>query len=172
MNNKSEAGLYGQPGVIRTFTGIYIDVFDPKPEDICIEDIAHALSNICRFGGHTDKHYSVAEHSFRVAMVVSEENELAALLHDASEAYLMDIPTPIKKALPDYYKWEYRLMEVIAEKFGFQYPFTDEVKRADELLLHTEWSEMMTLVEGYEPETPESAKELFMYAFNQITARP
>lgn len=164
--------LHSKPGVIRTFTGKYIDVFNPKPEDICIEDIAHALSNICRFGGHTFKHYTVAEHSVRVSMIVSERNKLAALLHDASEAYLLDIPTPIKKALPDYYKWEYALMEVIAEKFGFKYPLVNTVMWADELMLEAEWKELMLRVKSYKPKSSATAKKLFLHEFNKLTNQP
>jgi hypothetical protein len=131
--------LYGVDGVIRTFTGEYINISDPKPEEIHIEDIAHALSLHCRFGGHTRDHYSVAEHSIWVMNMVSEEFKLSALLHDASEAYLMDIPSPIKKLIPDYIKIEDNLMTAIAESLGFQYPLPSAVKEADKFALEWEW---------------------------------
>src|SRR5690606_26745918 len=100
---------------IRTFTGQYINVFDPKPDLIRIEDIAHALSQMPRFGGHLPVFYSVAQHSLACAHKVSSRNALAALLHDASEAYLMDIPKPIKNNLHNYKETEHALMEVIAQ---------------------------------------------------------
>lgn len=132
-----------EPGVIRTFTGKMINVFEPDPDLICIEDIAHALSNLCRFGGHTRRFYSVAEHSLRVAAIVPEKHKIAGLLHDASEAYLVDLPSPIKYFIPKYQEYEQNLMLAIAEKFGFDYPLHSEVVRADRQLLEVEWGEMM-----------------------------
>lgn len=132
-----------EPGVIRTFTGKMINVFEPDPELICIEDIAHALSNLCRFGGHTSRFYSVAEHSLRVAAIVPFKHRIAGLLHDASEAYLVDLPSPIKYFIPKYQEYEQNLMLAIAEKFGFGFPLHSEVVRADRQLLEVEWGEMM-----------------------------
>jgi uncharacterized protein len=74
-----------EPDCIRTYTGLYINVFNPKPEMIEIEDIAHALSFQCRFGGHLPKFYSVAQHSLNCSYLVKEPAlKLTALLHDAS----------------------------------------------------------------------------------------
>lgn len=81
---------------IRTYTGILFDPFHPKIEDINIYDIAHALSNECRYAGHCSKFYSVAEHSVIISKLCSEENALTGLLHDGSEAYVKDLPRPIK----------------------------------------------------------------------------
>ena len=131
------------PRAIRTYMGKDVDVFDTDPDSILIEDIAHALASICRFGGHTPYHYSVAEHSICCMLSVSCDNMLAALLHDASEAYLCDIPRPIKAEMPEYKKIEDKLMGVIAGKFGFQYPLHPEVKAVDEQMLSVEWDTMM-----------------------------
>jgi len=125
---------------IRTFSGQYVNVFEPDPEKINIIDIAHALSMQCRFGGHLPNFYSVAQHSIVVASIVSKEHKIAALLHDASEAYLMDIPRPIKIRLANYKEIEDGLMKVIAEKFGFEYPLSEDVKEADEKRLKIEWN--------------------------------
>jgi hypothetical protein len=82
----------------QTFTGRQFWPCDPRPEDVCLEDIAHHLALMCRFGGACRVFYSVAEHSVRVAELVwdrtngDREAALAGLLHDASEAYLVDIP--------------------------------------------------------------------------------
>ena len=131
------------PDCIRTFTGIYMNVFNPTPGMICIEDIAHALSNQCRFGGHLPSFYSVAQHSICCSRYVNEEQKLAALLHDASEAYLLDIPRPIKNHLRDYKQIEDKLMKLISEKFGFDYPLHNDIKLADELALVAGWDCLM-----------------------------
>src|SRR5690349_18842227 len=96
---------------IATFTGKRWFLTDPDPADVDIDDIAHALSMICRFGGHTKQFYSVAEHSVRVAnaMEIAGCGALACLhglIHDAPEAYLGDIVRPLKYSLTDYRVWE------------------------------------------------------------------
>lgn len=123
---------------IQTFSGKAFFPFDPRPDQIDIEDIAHALSNICRFTGHTDIFYSVAEHSVRVARLVEPEYRLAALLHDASEAYLSDISAPIKPFLPDYVALEKRIEKAIAYRFSLPYSMHPSIKEADRVMLHTE----------------------------------
>lgn len=126
---------------IQTYTGKKFWAFDPKPEEINIVDIAHALSLQCRFNGQCDIFYSVAAHSVNVAEFIAQtyhekdqfylecgidcEDEkieyddmvLWGLLHDASEAYLPDVPRPIKKFLPEYKKVEDGIMTAVAEKF-------------------------------------------------------
>ncbi len=101
---------------IETFSGLYVDPLNMKKEDIRIVDIAHALSMQCRFSGHTSNHYSVAEHSVHVSTRLGNDAlGLIGLLHDASEAYLVDIPAPIKH-LPEmgaYRQWEERLQNTI-----------------------------------------------------------
>ena len=128
---------------IRTNSGLMMNIFEPTLEMICIEDIAHALANMPRFGCHLNRFYSVGQHSIACARLVSKENKLAALLHDASEAYMLDIPTPIKNRLPDYKKYEHALMLKIAEKFGFDYPLNKELKDADRKMLETEWEALV-----------------------------
>lgn len=158
-----------KPGVIRTYTGKIFNVFDPDPDMICIEDIAHALSNLCRFGGHTDDFYSVAEHSYRVLVEVPRALKLQALLHDASEAYLVDMPSPIKYYMPQYREFEDKLMHVIAGKFGFEYPLSDIVRRADKYLQQLEW-ERFIIKERYwwSPYTNEDAELLFLNHYKII----
>lgn len=162
------------PNCIRTFTGKYFNVFEPTLEMICIEDIAHSLSNQCRFGGHLPVFYSVAEHSlFCSRLVVSPKYCLAALLHDASEAYFIDIPSPVKKRLSNYKEIENNLMSLIAEKFGFEYPLNPYVKRIDELALEIEWRELMLKnVEGKDRMIKplyRNAKTEFLNAFDKLT---
>lgn len=128
---------------LQTYTGIPFYPLDPRPGDINIEDIAHALSNICRYGGHCAKFLSVAQHSCIVSKLIPKGMELWGLLHDASEAYLVDIPRPIKEYLPDYHKIENACIKAIAEKFGLQLPIPEEVKIADNAVLKLERERLM-----------------------------
>lgn len=159
-----DAGL----GIIRTYTGIMFDVFNPVPENICIEDIAHSLSNQCRFAGHVTKYYSVAEHSIKCAEMVGRELALQALLHDASEAYLVDIPSPLKIALPEYIEMEAKLMQVISEKYGFGWPLHHQVKRADRSMLEIEHNNLV-LESNWVTMPPEYARAKFLELFDKIT---
>lgn len=134
----SNENLY-TPDCIRTFTGKYVNVFDVDADTIVIEDICHALSMQCRFGGHLTNFYSVGQHSVEASYLLPLEYKLDGLLHDASEAYLLDIPRPIKEKLSNYKEIEKGLMEIIADKFGFEYPLNGAVKRIDEFLLNSEW---------------------------------
>lgn len=135
---------------IQTFTGRKFWPLDPRVEDVCLEDIAHALSNACRFNGHTRCFYSVAEHSVFVAMKAPLKHRLAALMHDASEAYLCDLPRPVKHNVVGYAEAENRVMNVIAQKFGFDLPLDPIIKELDNriiaderemLLAKVKWSE-------------------------------
>lgn len=159
------------PNCIRTFTGKYVNVFEPTPEMICIEDIAHSLSFQCRFGGHLPEFYTVAQHSILCSQMVEKEFKLAALLHDASEAYILDIPSPIKKGLSNYKEIEDNLMKVIAAKFDFKYPLPTEVKLADLGLLNLEWNSLMIneQKDDFEYMTSKYAKATFLEIFNRLT---
>jgi hypothetical protein len=163
-----EENLY-TPNCIRTFTGIYMNVFEPTLDMICIEDIAHALSNQCRFGGHLPEFYSVAQHSLLCCGLAEEEYQLQALLHDASEAYLLDIPRPVKQGLSNYKEIENKLMLLIASKFGFQYPLDQQVKLIDEEMLKIEWHGLMlSRKPPFECWTPAYAKEMFLKTFDEL----
>ena len=170
---------------IQTFTGIQFWPLDPRPEEIVIEDIAHALSLLCRFNGHCKRFYSVAEHSVHVERLLSPEMKLLGLLHDASEAYIADIPSPVKRNLPDYKKIETNLLRAIAERFGLlSWPMSSEVKHADAVMLATEKVALM----GKEPAPwhkmpdpvdvgmiqcwgPSEAEEEFLMTFNALTTK-
>ena len=159
------------PDCIRTFTGIYVNVFEPTPEMFCIEDIAHSLSQQCRFSGHLPQFYSVAEHSILCAGYVKYDSKLGALLHDATEAYMLDIPSPIKKRLKDYKEIENKLMECIAFTFGFEYPLSKDIKKVDEIILKTEWNELMLNNNNkncFACYSPKQAEAIFLRTFNQL----
>lgn len=129
---------------IATFTGRLVDVFDLQPEDICIEDIAHALSQLNRYGGHTAFPYSVAQHSIIMARELeyrgySKEVCACALLHDADEAYLVDLPNPIKgeDAFAFYRVLGDAIYRVVAKALGVQpsiYPIIRDLDR--EMVYH------------------------------------
>jgi hypothetical protein len=121
---------------IETYSGKIFHILKPKPDEVDIDDIAHALSNTCRFGGHCKVFHSVAEHSVLVSYMT--KNPLEGLLHDASEAYITDLPSPVKHQLPDYKNIETGIMKVICKKFGLEYPLSPDVKDADVAQLKTE----------------------------------
>jgi len=110
---------------IITYTGKKIRLTNPQPEDICIDDISIALSNLCRFNGHVGEFLSVSDHSLHVLKIVSEKTRArdvlrAALLHDASEAYLGDMSTPLKSLCRDYQGIELLFQGVIEQRFDLQ----------------------------------------------------
>lgn len=129
---------------IQTLSGQAFHYKDPKPEEVNIFDIAGALARQCRYGGHCHKFYSVAEHCVHVASKASNHLKLTALMHDASEAYLVDIPRPVKPLLANYYELENQIMEVISERFVFEWPMPDEIKQLDTAILTDERIQNMT----------------------------
>ena len=133
---------------LETFTGVVFNTVDPMPSDVRIEDIAHGLSLLCRFGGQCSTFYSVAQHSIRVADSLHHHphpTPLLGLLHDAQEAYLCDLPRPIKAQLPDYSEMEHRIQEAIMSCFGLSLSFEDQerIARADEQELYNEARQFM-----------------------------
>jgi hypothetical protein len=133
---------------MQTYTGRQFWPVDPRPEEIFIEDIAHALSLACRYAGHCMRFYSVAEHSVLVSQNLPDHLKLWGLLHDASEAYLVDIPRPLKPFLTNYRELEDGVMEAVCKKFGLDYiadPFAmpSDVKAVDNRILHDEQAQIM-----------------------------
>ena len=133
---------------IEPYSGIHVTPLSPKPGMICLGDIAHALSQQCRFAGHCKKFYSVAEHCVHVSHLVPPDFRKHALLHDAGEAYLMDIPRPLKKHMGflmnghfmPYRAIEEHLMEIIAAHFGIRWDgMPPEVREVDNRMLVTEY---------------------------------
>lgn len=116
---------------------------DPRPEDFDIEEIAESLAKACRYAGHCSGFYSVAEHSVHVSRCVPEEFALTALLHDATEAYLVDVPRPIKQYLVGYHEIEAALWEAIARRYGCHVEMPQCVKDADNAVLLAEQQQIM-----------------------------
>lgn len=154
--------------IVRTHSGKMIDVLNPDPALITIDDIAHALAYIPRFGGHLDKPYSVAQHCIAVCRhsAVPLREKLGALMHDASEYLLLDMPSPIKRHLPDYKAMEAKLTEVIEKKYGFE--MTVSIKGADMLVTEAEYLSMHEKeFETHILSAPE-AKEMFLSEFYKL----
>ncbi len=170
-----EEDLYTK-GCIRTFTGIYVDILNPTPEMFCIEDIAHALSQIPRFGGHLPIWYSVACHSISCARMSVKDNNpdsitYDCLMHDCSEAYLGDVMSPLKKLIPQYSEIEERFMNILSKKFNFEYPLNKEVKRIDNLILEREWSHLFlngNQQRGITPKKNELVYNDFLNIFKEL----
>lgn len=119
---------------------------DPRADEVYIDDIAHALSNQCRFAGHCREFYSVAQHSVLVSYQVPAEDALWGLLHDASEAYLVDLPRPVKRASEigvAYTRAETAVMAVICDRFGLPREEPSSIKEADNVVLMTEARDIM-----------------------------
>ena len=145
-----------RPGTIRTFTGLYIDPWEPDFSVVRIKDIAHGLANQCRFNGHSRFFYSVAEHSVIVSKLVPPELALWGLLHDAPEYILGDCVTPIKAKLPDFQDLEDQWMVQISSRYIADDKYWNvvpgEVKAADAEALAIELHHL--LGHGPKPETP------------------
>lgn len=166
-------------------SGEYFDYTDPAGSNFTIWDIAVALGKICRYGGHCNDFYSVAEHSVYVSQIVGPEWQLQALLHDATEAFMVDIPRPLKQLLPEYSRMEDELAEVIYAKLGVPYPFHPSVKKADMIMLLTELRQIMPnpndhwpCTDGLEPADikieclmPHQATSLFMQRYLDLSAK-
>lgn len=167
------AELLHQPGHIRTVSGIMFSVLDPGAHMVKIEDIAHALSMLPRFGGHLPEFYSVAQHCVRCAHLAPESLKLDALMHDAAEAYVMDLPRPIKYRMPEYKAAENRIFEILAYCFKLSDPIPKKVKIIDEFMLIQEWQQLAL---GRDPKDPkdllvpwtrETAKANFLRIFKK-----
>jgi len=123
---------------IRLSSGLMFDYDDPGACPVTIEDIAQALSNVCRFAGHIPHFYSVAQHAWNVSRIVPAEHALTALLHDTAEAFTNDLPTPLKAAVPVFRELDERIEQAMAARFGFAFPLPPEVRLADARMLRIE----------------------------------
>lgn len=129
---------------IVTASGIYFDLLTPNPRDVTICDIAAALGKLCRYTGHTDTFYSVAQHSVITSHLVPAEHALQALLHDAAEAYVGDVSSPLKALLAERYRAiERRVQCAIFATFGVPLDMHEEVHIADRFLLAWERRDLL-----------------------------
>lgn len=135
---------------MQTFSGQQFWPLDPRPEEVSILDIAHALSLTCRYNGHCREFYSVGQHSIEVASLVWSESgddkaALWGLMHDAAEAYVGDMIRPLKRSFPAYCEVEERVMRAIANRFNLPWapPYLEAIHRADNVMLATEARDLM-----------------------------
>lgn len=128
---------------IETYSGIKFDFLEPTPEQISIVDIAHSLGMQCRYTGHCNRFYSIAEHSLLVSDLCPDEYKLYGLLHDSSEAYLTDVASPVKPFLQNYKMMECKVMNAIVEKYDLSDHFPEEVHLADMRALQIEIRQLM-----------------------------
>uniref|UniRef100_I2Q2Q9 Phosphohydrolase n=1 Tax=Desulfovibrio sp. U5L TaxID=596152 RepID=I2Q2Q9_9BACT len=123
----------------QTFSGRAFDLVNPEPSMVAIKDIAQSLANQCRFNGHTRRYYSVAEHCLYVSRAMpTRQLRLIALLHDATEAYVGDMTTPLKALLPDFRVIEHRIWQAVCGRFRLPEEILVEVQIADQRMLSTE----------------------------------
>ena len=140
------------PNYITTYTGIHFYPTEPKSEDLDIRDIAHALSLLCRGNGHVKYFLSVGQHCIRCAREASARGygdriALICLLHDASEAYMSDVPRPTKREIPVYTEWEEHLLAIIYEKYLGGQPTEEEahiMKQIDDDVLYYDLLELLS----------------------------
>ena len=168
---------------IQTYTCKKFDINNFTDFDFCIEDIAHALSNQCRFSGHVKKFYSVAQHSVLVSFNCDPVFALQGLLHDASEAYLLDIPSPFKSTsiFEEYKKKEKAVQSLIYKRFNVPIDEHPSVKDSDRKLLATEARDFMSpkhpdwnypvepLIHKIKPLVPTQAKKQFLLRFKELS---
>jgi uncharacterized protein len=162
-------------------------LLEPRVEDIDIIDIAHSLSQQCRWTGHCAYHYSVAQHSYYCSLIGPPEEAFVRLMHDASEAFISDLNRPMKHytdAGDAYLKVEERIEEAIGKRFGFSKPWPESVKIADNIMLYAEkaqitayrFDESEDWLEGRAPDTDilispwtcEVAESMFLGRFYEL----
>lgn len=173
LSNESDPASHST-NWINSAGGRKVDLRNPDPDAIDIIDIAHALSMICRFNGHVDKFYSVAEHCVVTSHLVPQEGLLPlwALLHDAAEAYLGDVTSPLKALLPDYQSIEENFENILMKKFGIVGPKPAEVVSADRAALVLEAGELISEVHEEWRLPEEWADPLMVYQNVYIAALP
>ena len=160
---------------IRTYTGQYVDVFDPKPETITLIDLGIGQAYENRWSNQNRVHYSVAQHACMVHDMLPDWMQRQSIFHDSSEGILGDLARPIKKCMPEFEKIENQLMEVIAKKYRFDWPKYPEVDLVDKAFMSLEHAAFMLSKNPsiMEPWTAEKALfEWLRRAINSLDSHP
>lgn len=183
---QADRGQRRQGDFMQTATGRKFWPMDPRADEVFIEDIAHSLALQCRYAGHCLRFYSVAEHSVLIARHLrdqyGEQAALWGLLHDASEAYLVDVPRPVKPYLTGYKDAEAKVMAAVCDRFGLSHEMPVAVHDADNRIIADELVNMVPMdwharYAGKELGvhlrywSPERAREEFMATFDALTGR-
>jgi len=152
-----------------------IDISELTPEDISIDHIAYALSNLNRYVGNAPFPYSVAYHSLKVSKLC-KKYPLEGLLHDAAEAFIGDVPRYIKGDCPVFVRSEFFLLRTIFSTFNLQWPLPKEVKKADDEVLRQELEEFfesppMFPEYSFSPPDPQKVRDAFKTRFHELTHR-
>lgn len=163
---------------IELLNGSMFNYMAPDVDSISVEMLADVLSRINRFAGHTKHFYSVAQHSVNASHIVARGHEKDALLHDTAEAFINDLPTPLKHQIPEIKIIEERIESALAAKFGTTFPLSPEVKKADLEMLAIEkdvlkpYASTWAILDGVERTnnpnvimselTPREARDLFL----------
>jgi uncharacterized protein len=146
---------------IHLYSGRKFWPLNPKVEDVSLDDVAHHLSQKCRYTGATIRHYSVAEHAYLLSYAVPEELAYAALHHDDNEAFLADIPSPVKPFIPGWAEIEKAHERVIAiEAFGCREEDLKAVTPFDKAVIYDEAAHLLQVSEGETPWWEGKAKGL------------
>jgi uncharacterized protein len=167
---------------IQTYYGKKYRHMWPLPEDICIEDIAHGLSNTCRFTGQIKTFYSVAEHAVRGSYYCPEPYKFDFLHHDDGEAYCVDVPRPLKRApgMEVYRMYENMTNKAIQDHFKLG-PEPEVVKQIDGRMLETEARDLFytdcawvghfgaPFDDKIEPWTPEKARRRYLMRHYELS---
>jgi 5'-deoxynucleotidase YfbR-like HD superfamily hydrolase len=164
---------------IITFTGRQVDPFNLQPEDVNIVDIAHSLSHQNRYGGHTIVPYSVAQHCLRMEFAIEKEcnhleMQIDALMHDASEAYITDIPKPIKERIPMIEEIEANVLNVIYQKYEIKHFLYVQELDKDSVFQEIKTLKMLDPIKaransGYYNPTAHKIRTAFLNRFNELT---
>ncbi len=163
---------------MQTFSGIRFYPLDPRPTEIKIVDIAHALSMQCRYAGHCLRYYSTAEHSVHLTYFVKPENRLAAILHDGGETYLPDMVRPTKRSFPAYTAAEEVIRRMIFVMHGLDPEMSADVVEVDDRICADEKAQNMSPCEwNHNPEplgvklqfwSPEEAEARFIARYAEL----
>lgn len=168
---------------IMLHSGRLFDFLRPELNEVSVEDVAHGLAHTCRYGGQCDGFFSVAEHSVLVSEVVNS-SQLAALFHDAAEAFVGDMPRPLKQLLPEFRLIEKRIEQALFARFGIPWPVPSHVKQADYTVMAAEQRVLMPsgtnpwVTASVEPADvpirrlhPEQAKAFFLERYAQLASQ-
>jgi hypothetical protein len=182
-NNKSPGDM-GADAWIQTYSGKYFHYLEDNPQNIKIEDIAHGLSNLCRYSGQCNSLYTVAQHCCIVSDLAEKGFRLEGLMHDAAEAYMGDIPRPVKNLVPEIKILEKKVFRQIAKEFNLKYPISSVIELLDTRVMLAEARIVLKegtvwCVEGITPADinlnelwePKKAEMEFLTRFNTLNGQ-